>query len=82
VEIKVYSKSNCSWCDALRTFMNKKGVAYTEIKIDAAIENLEELRMLFPEAKTVPQMFVDDVRIGGYEASIRYFNEEEKTDVV
>lgn len=76
-DIRMYSKSGCMWCEALNAFLVKRGVSFTEIKVDADIENLQELRRLLPEVKTVPQLFVDGFYVGGYNDAVEYFKDKE-----
>lgn len=68
----MYSKSGCYWCDKLRDELVKRHVAFTEVKVDASLENLAELKQKYPEARTVPQFFVEEVLVGGYEETVMY----------
>lgn len=65
-EYVVYSKNGCVWCDRMRELLIQKHVTFTEVKIDESAENFAELMRLYPEAKTVPQLFHGENRIGGY----------------
>lgn len=68
MKIKIYSKPNCNWCVKAKELMNKLQLNYTEKMLDVDYTR-EELRELVPEnlPLTVPQIFVDSHRIGGYE---------------
>lgn len=68
----LYSKSGCVWCERAVEALNSKRVEYTEVKVDASLENMTELKTRFPEVKTVPQFFVGDVRVGGYQEVVMY----------
>lgn len=72
-EVTVYSKDGCVWCDRTRDFLISIGVHFTEVKIDHSLENRDELMSRYPEAKTVPQVFVDNSRVGGYNDTVSYF---------
>jgi glutaredoxin len=72
IENTLYSKEGCSWCDALREKLIGKRVRFTEVKVDASVENLAELKERFPEVKTVPQFFVGKVRVGGHDETVMY----------
>lgn len=68
MDIVIYTKPNCNWCVKAKELMNKLQLNYTEKMLDVDYTR-EELRELVPEKLplTVPQIFVDSHRIGGYE---------------
>ena len=65
-EVTIYSTAICPYCVAAKNFLKSKGVAWTEVRIDADPEGLRSMR-----AKTtrtsVPQIFVGDTHVGGYD---------------
>jgi glutaredoxin len=65
---KIYSKDNCNWCVKTKQLMNETGLNYQELKLGTDYGK-EELRNLLPAnlPLTVPQIFVYNKRIGGYE---------------
>jgi glutaredoxin len=73
MEIKIYTKDNCPWCVRAKELMNNLGLLYTEYKLGKDFTR-EELRELMPEhlPLTVPQIFVYNKRIGGYEDFAEY----------
>jgi len=68
MEVVMYSKPNCSWCVKAKELMNKIGLKYDE-KILEQDYTRDYLMLLVPEnlPLTVPQIFVNGNRIGGYE---------------
>ena len=68
MNITIYSKPNCSWCVKAKELMNKLHLKYDEKKLNEDYQR-EYLRALVPEnlPLTVPQVFVDGNRVGGYE---------------
>ena len=68
MEVIIYSKPNCNWCVKAKELMNKLGMKYDEKKLDEDYTR-DYLRLLVPEnlPLTVPQIFVNGNRIGGYE---------------
>ena len=68
MHIVIYSKPNCPWCVKAKELMNRLGMKYDE-KILEQDYTRDYLRLLVPEnlPLTVPQIFVDSHRIGGYE---------------
>ena len=73
MKIKLYSKDNCPWCVKAKELMNKLHLEYVEFKLGKDFTR-EELRELVPEnlPLTVPQIFVYNKRIGGYEDFAEY----------
>lgn len=68
MKIVVYSKPNCPWCVKAKELMNKLHMSYDEKVLDVDYTR-DELRELVSEhlPLTVPQVFIDGHRIGGYE---------------
>lgn len=65
-DVVIYGNNTCGFCGAARMLLTKKGVRYT----DLLVNNSPELRreMQDKSGKTsVPQIFIDDRHIGGYE---------------
>lgn len=65
MQVVIYSKSNCPFCEKAKAWFTQHGFTYTEIKLDD-----EEQRLAFyqkiPGARSVPQIFIDDKHIGTY----------------
>lgn len=65
MQVVIYSKSNCPFCEKAKAWFTQHGFTYTEIKLDD-----EEQRMAFyqkiPGARSVPQIFIDDKLVGTY----------------
>lgn len=66
MKVEIYSKSNCPFCDKARHWFDSHGYEYTEYKMDE-----EEQRLAFyqrvPNARSVPQIFIDEKLIGTYD---------------
>jgi glutaredoxin len=61
----VWSKSACPYCEQAKSLLNHKGIEFEERKIgDGYLK--EDLLAAVPNARTVPQIFLDDKLIGGY----------------
>ena len=61
----VWSKLNCPFCDQAKNLLKMKGIAFEEKKIGDGYTR-EDLLEAVPTARTVPQIFIDDVLIGGF----------------
>lgn len=73
-EVIIYGKDGCQWCSKalelpLNPLMNIK-VEYKNISIDQSFK--EELMLLNPSARTVPQIFIDGSLVGGFEEYKEY----------
>ncbi len=65
-EITLYTSAVCAYCVAAKNFLRSKGLAWTEVRIDT--DPAERERMVALARKTsVPQIFVGDVHVGGYD---------------
>ena len=67
----IWSKDNCQFCIKAKTLLDIKGVPYEERKIGAGWTK-EQLLEAVPTARTVPQIFVDDKLVGGFEQLQKY----------
>ncbi len=64
--ITIYSSATCPYCVMAKNFLKSKGLDWTEIRID--LDHAERERMIALAKRTsVPQIFVGDVHVGGYD---------------
>lgn len=68
----IWSKDNCQFCIKAKTLLDIKGVPYEERKIGAGWTK-EQLLEAVPTARTVPQIFLDETYLGGYEELSKLF---------
>jgi glutaredoxin 3 len=61
----VWSKYNCPYCDQAKALLAQRGIAYEERKIGDGYTR-EELLEAVPNARTVPQIFINNKLIGGF----------------
>ena len=65
-EIRIYSTAVCPYCVAAKNFLKSQGRTWTEIRVD--LDPAERERMVALARRTsVPQIFVGDVHVGGYD---------------
>ena len=64
--VVMYSTSYCGYCMRARSLLERKGVAIHEIKVDEDMRE-REIMMNRSGRRTVPQIFIDDRHIGGYD---------------
>ena len=62
----VWSNVGCMWCERAKDLLKSKGVEYEERNIAKGPWTGQQLQEAVPGARTVPQIFVDDKYVGGY----------------
>ena len=62
----VWSSVGCVWCDKAKALLETKKIAYEERKIGSGYKK-EDLLEAVPNARTVPQIFLDGEYIGGFD---------------
>jgi glutaredoxin 3 len=61
----VWSKYHCPYCDQAKALLTQKGIEFEEKKVGDGYSK-EELLEAVPNARTVPQIFLDGELIGGF----------------
>lgn len=61
----VWSKHMCPYCDQAKALLTLKGITFEERKIGSGYTR-EDLLEAVPQARTVPQIFIDEQLIGGF----------------
>lgn len=68
--VEVFSRDNCPYCDRAKALLKSKGVDYDEI--DITYDETMAARMMQRSAqRSVPQIFIGNRPIGGYDALAR-----------
>ena len=66
-EIVVYSTGWCPYCDRAKALLGRKEVAFREIKVDDDPAERDAMLKRSGGRRTVPQIFVGDRHIGGFD---------------
>ena len=61
----IWSKYHCPYCDQAKALLKSKGIVFEEKKIGDGYTT-EELLEAVPNARTVPQIFLDGELVGGF----------------
>ena len=61
----VWSKDHCPYCVQAKTLLEQKGIEFEERKIGDG-QTKEQLLEAVPDARTVPQIFLNDELVGGF----------------
>ena len=67
----VWSNVGCHFCEMAKTLLEQKGIEYEERNL-AKDWKVQDLLEAVPNARTVPQIFIDDKYIGSYDKLVEY----------
>lgn len=65
-KVVIYGTDFCSYCTRARMLLDRKGVSYEEIRVDTDPKLRKEM-MEKSRRHTVPQIFINDEHIGGFQ---------------
>ena len=63
--VVIYSSMWCGYCARAKSLLDRKGVAYEDIDVDADTARRDEMMQRAGGRRTVPQIFIDGVHVGG-----------------
>lgn len=63
--IEIYTSPLCGFCHAAKRLLNAKGASFTEIDLARQPERRAEMLGRAQGARTVPQIFIGDLHVGG-----------------
>lgn len=63
--IDIYTKFTCPFCHRAKALLSKKGAEFNEFDISMGGPKKVEMLQRAPAARTVPQIFIGDVHVGG-----------------
>ena len=61
----VWSKDQCPYCDQAKTLLESRGIEYEERNVSQDWTR-EQLLEAVPNARTLPQIFLDQELVGGF----------------
>jgi glutaredoxin 3 len=65
--VEIYTKSSCGFCHAAKRLLSERGITYSEIDVMNAPDRRQEMMARAHGRHTVPQIFVGDAHVGGYD---------------
>jgi glutathione-dependent peroxiredoxin len=71
--ITVYSRPGCTYCEQSKNLLESRGIEYNELMLDVDI-TVDQLKLLVPGAKSVPQILDDGILIGGFHQLVQYLD--------
>lgn len=79
-KVVAYTVDYCPYCKKAKVLLNEKGIEFEDIDIsDNEAAMRKQLGEMTGGKTTVPQIFINDVHIGGY-TDLKELNESGKLD--
>jgi len=75
--VTIYTGPNCNYCNAAKKLLDRNYVSYTEINIGTTDGAIDEMIKKSQGKKTIPQIFIEDLHVGGYD-ELRVLEKENK----
>ena len=77
--IIIYSSNNCGYCELAKSLLDSLNYHYQEINIQEMPDKRDEMLRKSNGRRTVPQIFISDLHVGGYdELNKLHLNDELK----
>jgi glutaredoxin 3 len=74
VKVLIYTRNNCVWCDRAKNLLKINNLEYEEIDLSDDVLRENFYKKFNNSIKTMPQIFIDNNRIGGFEALVDYLD--------
>ena len=65
--VEIYTSPLCGYCHAAKRLLSDKGVSYAEHDVSRNPDKRQEMLGRANGRHTVPQIFIGDTHIGGYD---------------
>jgi len=65
-KILIYTANLCPYCTMAKRLLDKKGAEYSEVNVDSK-PGLREKMMQETRRRTVPQIYIGDLHVGGFD---------------
>ena len=75
MKILLYSKDNCVWCDRAKNLLDSVEFSFEEIDLSNDNDRKEFYKKVGEGVSTVPQIYIDNERIGGFPQLVNWFEE-------
>ena len=72
--IMIYGKPGCTFCEQAKNLCITRGYVYEYKTLDEDYTK-EQLLETFPGARTVPQIVVNGLKVGGYNDFVKYIED-------
>ena len=75
--VTIYTGPLCAFCDAAKKLLTRNNVVYKEINIATVDGAMDEMISKANGKRTIPQIFIEDYHVGGYD-ELRALEKENK----
>lgn len=65
--VEIYTTPMCGYCHAAKRLLTSKNVSFKEIDVSRDRERRQEMLARANGRHTVPQIFVEETHVGGYD---------------
>ena len=80
MEITIYSKNNCVFCNKAKHLVKSLGLTYIEKKMEEFDSPQAMLEDIGKQVRTMPQIKIDGKLVGGYNQLVEYFADQGKVN--
>ena len=80
--IIIYSSNNCGYCELAKSLLESLNFKYQEINIQEMPDKRDEMLRKANGRRTVPQIFISDFHVGGYDELNRLHLKGELTELI
>ena len=80
--IIIYSSNNCGYCELAKSLLDSLNCQYQEINIQEMPDKRDEMLRKSNGKRTVPQIFISDLHVGGYDELNRLHLKGELTELI
>ena len=80
--IIIYSSNNCGYCELAKSLLDSLNYQYQEINIQEMPDKRDEMLRKSNGRRTVPQIFINDLHVGGYDELNRLHLNGELTELI
>ena len=67
VPVVIYGDEYCAYCAAARMLFTRKGIRFEDILVSRDPARFDEMQARSGGRRSVPQVFVGDVHVGGFD---------------
>jgi len=78
-KVVIYTGDLCVHCDWAKDLLNRKKIEFTEFNVAKDTKKREEMLKKSKGARTIPQIFIGDLHVGG-NAELQTLEREGKLD--
>ena len=80
--IIIYSSNNCGYCELAKSLLKSLNYQYQEINIQETPDKRDEMLRKSNGRRTVPQIFISEFHVGGYDELNRLHLKGELTELI